>query len=286
MSDFNLYKDKNAHFCSITHVPSPQRVADRYESFSPPIPSNSNFSNSTGNSVSSGDKYHENTNKFRQLPCRAFISMGTCPYRERCVYLHDPRITSRIEVKTNSRKKSKDDVVIDSFFWPVMGANSFNGKVDRSGQPIVMQEYKVPPSMNTFGTENNSDLHDKALYSLWMHFTDYCQSIPWANNTSAKNIRNKNHHIHSTEDTDLNSHTRRPRLNIFKQLSRGEFDTKESKNEFLISKLNGSESPRTILNSPSFSEILLQNTEKEYKPVLFNEHIKFDGINYHSEIQF
>jgi hypothetical protein len=23
-------------------------------------------------------------NKYRQLPCRTFISVGTCPYRERC----------------------------------------------------------------------------------------------------------------------------------------------------------------------------------------------------------
>ena len=26
-------------------------------------------------------------NKFRQLPCRTFISVGTCPYRERCKFL-------------------------------------------------------------------------------------------------------------------------------------------------------------------------------------------------------
>ena len=29
--------------------------------------------------------------RYRQLPCKTFISVGTCPYRERCVYLHDPR---------------------------------------------------------------------------------------------------------------------------------------------------------------------------------------------------
>ncbi len=30
-----------------------------------------------------------NANKYRQLPCRTFIAVGTCPYRDRCVYLHD-----------------------------------------------------------------------------------------------------------------------------------------------------------------------------------------------------
>lgn len=30
-----------------------------------------------------------NSNKYRQLPCKTFITVGTCPYRDRCVYLHD-----------------------------------------------------------------------------------------------------------------------------------------------------------------------------------------------------
>jgi hypothetical protein len=29
---------------------------------------------------------------FRQLPCRSYIATGTCPYYDRCVFLHDPRI--------------------------------------------------------------------------------------------------------------------------------------------------------------------------------------------------
>jgi len=32
--------------------------------------------------------------KFRQLPCRTFISTGTCPYRDRCDFIHDPRVAS------------------------------------------------------------------------------------------------------------------------------------------------------------------------------------------------
>ena len=33
--------------------------------------------------------------KCRQLPCRTFISTGSCPYGERCVFLHDLSIVSR-----------------------------------------------------------------------------------------------------------------------------------------------------------------------------------------------
>lgn len=32
--------------------------------------------------------------KFRLLPCRTFICTGSCPYGEKCVFLHDPRVTS------------------------------------------------------------------------------------------------------------------------------------------------------------------------------------------------
>lgn len=34
-------------------------------------------------------------NKCRQLPCRTFISTGSCPYGDRCVFLHDPSIMSK-----------------------------------------------------------------------------------------------------------------------------------------------------------------------------------------------
>ena len=40
-----------------------------------------------------------NTTRHRQLPCRTFISTGFCPYKEHCVYLHDPRLVSSREVR-------------------------------------------------------------------------------------------------------------------------------------------------------------------------------------------
>lgn len=47
---------------------------------------------------SGGGGSHNNSShqsKCRQLPCRTFISTGSCPYGDRCVFLHDPRIMSK-----------------------------------------------------------------------------------------------------------------------------------------------------------------------------------------------
>lgn len=104
--------------------------------------------------------------KFRRLPCRTFISTGTCPYRERCVYLHDPRIATK-SVKSKSRKKNKDDVATDAWFWPVMPDGEL--QVDHAYQPIVNQYYVVPvPHFE------QCSFHNRSVYSIWMHFVEYC----------------------------------------------------------------------------------------------------------------
>jgi hypothetical protein len=57
-------------------------------------------------------------NKFRLLPCRTFISSGTCPYNDKCVFLHDPRIGSF------DRNATKMKVLIITFFG--LHDNHFN----------------------------------------------------------------------------------------------------------------------------------------------------------------
>ena len=37
----------------------------------------------------------DNVSKCRQLPCKTFVSTGSCPYGDRCVFLHDPCIISK-----------------------------------------------------------------------------------------------------------------------------------------------------------------------------------------------
>ena len=66
--------------------------------------------------ISSISSSHDHIESSRQLPCRTFVSSGACPYRERCVYLHDPRLVHK-GARTLTRKKNKEDIVQDSLFW-------------------------------------------------------------------------------------------------------------------------------------------------------------------------
>jgi hypothetical protein len=34
--------------------------------------------------------------KYKQLPCITFISNGSCPYNNRCRFLHDQRLTAKV----------------------------------------------------------------------------------------------------------------------------------------------------------------------------------------------
>jgi hypothetical protein len=98
--------------------------------------------------------------KCRQLPCRTFISAGSCPYGDRCVFLHDPAVVSKpiyIRSKVSSgrasmcstlskshtmilsfQRKSKDDAGVDAFFWPTMPWNAVMGRVDMKNSKSTM----------------------------------------------------------------------------------------------------------------------------------------------------
>lgn len=78
--------------------------------------------------------------KCRQLPCRTWISTGSCPYGDRCVFLHDPRVASKA-VPTKGRKKSSEDLCQDSYFWPTMTRESVNGKLDNRNRKININLY-------------------------------------------------------------------------------------------------------------------------------------------------
>lgn len=154
---------------------------------------------------SAAEELFDASSKFRQLPCRTFISVGTCPYRERCVYLHDPRCICK-DAKTKTRRKNKEDMMPDSLFWPVMPYDMVASKLDANQQPHVIQQYQVPYPQN-----DKYQPHDRALYSIWMNFVDSCV----ANSNSDPNSDSQEMQCYKAPDVSINIHTCMMRLPIF-----------------------------------------------------------------------
>ena len=154
-------------------------------------------------------------NKYRQLPCKTFVCVGTCPYRDRCVYLHDPRLIYK-DAKTKTRKKNSEDSILDSFFWPTMPIHEVRKKLDASRQPHVIQNYHVPGAESW--NKPDGFIHDSAIYSMWMHFTEFCS-------TSNHGSYDKNSASFQA-NKPYNKYTNRKRLGIFVNLSNSIIPTK------------------------------------------------------------
>ena len=155
MSQCDLYKTGRFSPASV--------VQDPYERGSPPRYLSNDHSRCYSQSTDSMDSFasiaHQEhkcqsspsstPGKCRLLPCRTFISTGSCCYGDRCVFLHDQGVVSKpVYVKYLVRilciflmrmislmylcqqKKSKEDTSPDSFFWPMMPAQLVKNKLD------------------------------------------------------------------------------------------------------------------------------------------------------------
>jgi hypothetical protein len=109
--------------------------------------------------LATGEKV--NASKYRQLPCRTFIAIGCCPYKDRCMYLHCLSIRSPFLSKLKIKRKNKEDIT-DSMFWPIMPHSS----------STVENECVVPQPQ-----DDEFSLHDTSLYSMWSHFVDVTKII-------------------------------------------------------------------------------------------------------------
>lgn len=125
------------------------------------------------------------------------------------VYLHDPRCICK-EAKTKTRRKNKEDVVLDALFWPVMPYSMVAAKLDMNRQPHVIQSYSVPlPQPDQYRK------HDTAVYSMWMHFVDFCLA-----NSESSGLRDADASpCFSAPDKPYNSYTEEQRLKFFQFLS-------------------------------------------------------------------
>eukprot|EP00602_Paraphysomonas_sp_CaronLab_P010737 CAMPEP_0185039334 /NCGR_PEP_ID=MMETSP1103-20130426/36100_1 /TAXON_ID=36769 /ORGANISM="Paraphysomonas bandaiensis, Strain Caron Lab Isolate" /LENGTH=364 /DNA_ID=CAMNT_0027578185 /DNA_START=125 /DNA_END=1219 /DNA_ORIENTATION=+ len=160
----------------------------------------------------------DNNDKTRQLPCKTFISVGWCPYRDRCIYIHDPRLMHPT-AKSKTRKKNKEDKESqDSFYWPTIPRTTH-------GKGSVYSRYTVPAATTPTGCYSDSE----AMYSLWNHFVDFCTvaaaSVRTDNTTV--NRKNKSRETHLSDSTTSyddpfntrNKHSSGSRLAVFVNLS-------------------------------------------------------------------
>jgi len=84
----------------------------------------------------------------RALPCKTWISSGTCPYSKRCQFSHDPRVETLYAFTLKTRRKQQEDPTIDSLFWPpIPRANLYFDR--RRGEPITNQQYLIPHPSNS-----------------------------------------------------------------------------------------------------------------------------------------
>lgn len=174
--------------------------------------------------------------KCRQLPCRTFISTGSCPYGDRCVFLHDARITAK-PVYVRSKRKTKDDQCVDAFFWPTMPFNTVMGTVDNRNQPHIAQPYLVPvpvgcstASINGTGSSSNNNNNEVAVFSMWEHFIDFLKSDSLSVVTVPRVVPTLDPHA------TMNPHTGKARLPVLKFL--GETESRKSNSNTVVSTAN------------------------------------------------
>lgn len=135
----------------------------------------------------------------RLLPCRSFVSTGSCCYGARCVFLHDEGLVSKPVFIKNLRKEGKEQVSSDSFFWPMMPTQrQYDG-----------QDYLVT------APHGQSGMNHYAVYSMWEHFLDFLV-------TDSLLIVTKRRAVPPLNSCHPNNyHTGCRRLRCFQQLSQG-----------------------------------------------------------------
>jgi hypothetical protein len=132
--------------------------------------------------------------KISRLPCRVHVSTGDCPFRGRCSFLHDSRISSHSSEKRHStRRRNVDETITDSFYWPPMP--SIQSMRGNNCPYIVFITH--PVNREEFPREV------EYVFSMWNHFVDYltCKT--------------------SDPRSPQNEYMHRPRLSVFINLAQG-----------------------------------------------------------------
>jgi hypothetical protein len=153
--------------------------------------------------------------KYRRMTCLTHVHSGICPYGQRCVFLHDPRVSSvqpGLRAFPASKSTPKSANVKDVFYWPDQRKDIINDNLEPgTNLPACSQEYNIPEAFQW----PSSSLHDLALYSMWNSFIDFLQGL-----RSEKSVPS----LHSEEaERKTNTHVpSKPRLPVFVSLGVGQ----------------------------------------------------------------
>lgn len=115
--------------------------------------------------------------KFRRMACNTYICCGGCPYSDRCVFLHDSRLEYKYARNRPSKQTKHSIGPKDTFFWPDMRKDHIYQRLDHMGLPDVHQSYQIPSHF----CHPMADVHNKAIFSIWGHFVDFCMKSSWEN---------------------------------------------------------------------------------------------------------
>ena len=170
----------------------------------------------------------------RQLPCRTFLSCGTCSFNNRCLFLHPTQLASgddwlekdlRIAKYGSFAKKltKANGEQTDALYFPTMSMDIVSRQLDERGQPLISQDYVLPvPSPQGNKKKGKGKVVDRDVtvapvpqslsneaafltsFSVWHHLLDLLQGD-------------------QSDDScdEFNAHTGKKRLRVFRILSEG-----------------------------------------------------------------
>jgi hypothetical protein len=103
--------------------------------------------------------------------------MGSCPYKDSCQFLHDPRVSTNhvyTKIKENKCRNLygiKDKNECDFFFLEPMKKKVVSQKLNDKGEPSVHQNYStIGPSYFMSKLTKYEAMNIDASYSLWNNF--------------------------------------------------------------------------------------------------------------------
>ena len=152
--------------------------------------------------------------KYRRMTCLTHIHSGICPYGRRCVFLHDPRVSSTrpgLRAFPASKGTPKSANVKDTFYWPDQRKEDISANLEPgTNLPACNQEYNIPEAFQM----SSCSLHDRGLYSMWNFFIDFMLDI----NDNDSSFYSTSKHV----DCETNAHvSSMRRLPVFLSLGRG-----------------------------------------------------------------